>query len=326
VEVRARITAADEPRVVCITRDVSERHRAEETLREAYALLAALVEGTTDHVFVKDAEARYALINPAGARFMGRPIAEILGRHDRELFPPEVAESIAARDTRVLETGETFTFETESWIAGEPRTFSATKGPIRNERGEITGLFGIMREITRQKRAERRLREQAEELRALSLVDELTGLYNRRGFTTLAQQQLATARRLGKKVALLFVDLDGLKPINDHFGHEAGDRALVAAADLLRACFRESDVIGRLGGDEFSVAAMEVSPGVVEVFSRRLERALAAFNASSNEPWMLAFSMGSVEFDPGAPQSLAELLQRADELMYAQKRARRVAR
>lgn len=329
VEVRARIVDRGdgaEPKIVCVTRDVTERQQSEQSLREAFALLSALVEGTTDHVFVKNFEGRYALVNEAAARFMGRPVASILGKTDRDLFPPEVAERVLERDHYVLETGRTITYETESWVEGAPRAWSATKGPMRDERGAVSGLFGVMREITEQKRAERLLQEQAEELRSLSLVDELTGLYNRRGFVTLAQQQLATARRLGKKVVLLFVDLDGLKPINDQFGHEAGDRAIAAAAGLLRACFRESDVIARLGGDEFAVAAMEVSPGAAGAFGTRLEHARGEFNARSGERWELAFSLGAVESDPGQQQALADLLRRADEEMYAQKRLRRLRR
>ena len=328
VEARTLLTPADDgpPRIVCITRDIGERRGAEQALRETYALLTALVEGTTDHVFVKTLDGRYALINQAGASFMQRRVDEILGRTDRELFPADVAERIAERDRAVIERGETITFETETHVDGEPHVFSGTKGPMRDAAGTITGLFAIMREITEQKNAERKLREQAEELRALSLVDELTGLYNRRGFTTLAQQQLATARRLGKKLVLLFADLDGLKPINDQFGHEAGDRAIVAAAGLLRACFRESDVIGRMGGDEFAVAAMEISPGSGASFAGRLDHALATYNERSPEHWEVSFSVGMVEFDPAHPHSLDELLRQADEQMYARKRARRRAR
>ncbi len=101
----------------------------------------------------------------------------------------------------------------------------------------------------------------AEELRNLSLTDELTGLHNRRGFITLSQQQIRQAKRTKKEMLLLFVDLDGLKKINDGFGHSEGDRALFAVAALLRETFRDSDIVARIGGDEFAVLAMETENG-----------------------------------------------------------------
>lgn len=161
-------------------------------------------------------------------------------------------------------------------------------------------------------------------VRAMALVDELTGLYNRRGFLTLARQQLQVADRLEKRMSQTFVDLDGLKWINDTFGHPEGDRSLIETADLLRDTFRESDIIARIGGDEFVVLAFEAPGTSTELFAARLKRALAGRNAPPERRYPLALSMGVACYDPAIPCAIDELVQRADQLMYADKRTKRL--
>jgi diguanylate cyclase (GGDEF)-like protein len=160
-----------------------------------------------------------------------------------------------------------------------------------------------------------------EELRALSLVDDLTGLNNRRGFLTLAQQQIKMARRNKRELVLLFVDMDDFKHINDRHGHQQGDVALQRAARVLRATFRDSDIIARLGGDEFVVLAADTgtSASIVE----RLRHELAVRNESDGLPYTLSFSVGAARFDPEDPPTIEELLHTADSMLYEQKRQRR---
>ena len=165
------------------------------------------------------------------------------------------------------------------------------------------------------------LREQ-EQLRALSLVDELTGLYNRRGFLTLAQQQLKLANRTKRGMLLLFADLDDLKGINDTLGHHEGDLALIQTANTLKDAFRESDIIGRIGGDEFAVLAIGASKESAEILTTRLQERLEARNAKANPRYKLSLSAGIAYYDPECPCSIDELLARADRLMYEQKRGK----
>jgi len=159
-------------------------------------------------------------------------------------------------------------------------------------------------------------------LRSLALTDELTSLLNRRGFFTLAEQHLKTARRTRTAVWLAAADLDGLKPINDTYGHEEGDRAISGAAAVLRATFRESDLLARLGGDEFVVLATNVDPTSAEILRSRLRQHLDAHNAREPRPYVLSLSLGLVRGDPER-DTLAELLAHADRELYEQKRARR---
>ena len=178
-------------------------------------------------------------------------------------------------------------------------------------------------DITERWALEAQLRQQAEELRNLSLTDELTGLYNRRGLLMLAEQQLKTAQRTHSKTVVLVGDLDGLKVINDTWGHEAGSEALVATAAVLRATFRESDLLARWGGDEFVVVATGSDRADIAALRERLDAQLAAYNTTGNSPYPLAMSVGVVVNDPAAPCALATLLARADALMYEHKRQRR---
>lgn len=160
-------------------------------------------------------------------------------------------------------------------------------------------------------------------LRAMSLVDELTGLYNRRGFLTLARQQIKMSDRMGRRVTSIFVDLDGLKAINDSFGHLEGDQALVETAELLRETFRDSDIIARIGGDEFVVLALENNGANAETWTRRLAENLRHANTSPARRFPLSVSMGVAYYDPAFPCALEDLLARADNLMYAEKRRKR---
>lgn len=162
------------------------------------------------------------------------------------------------------------------------------------------------------------------QLRAMSLADELTGLYNRRGFMTLVKQHLKVAARTKIGKYLLFVDLDGLKSINDTLGHQEGDKALVDAANILKETFRDSDIIARIGGDEFTVFL--TTGANVDILPSRLQKNLDSHNKKRMNPYNLSMSVGLACYDPEKPCSLDELLSRADALMYEQKQKKKSAK
>src|SRR5262249_41365724 len=139
---------------VCLAQDISERKRAQEALTLSHSLLNAVVEGTSDAVFVKDCQGRYLMINAAGARFVGRPVDEILGKDDLALFTPDTAQAIMRLDREVMTSGQTRTAEETGTAAGVTRTFLATKGVYRDAHGKVIGLIGIARDITEMKRLE----------------------------------------------------------------------------------------------------------------------------------------------------------------------------
>ncbi len=173
-------------------------------------------------------------------------------------------------------------------------------------------------------RSQRRHRRLTDKLAELSLTDELTGLYNRRGFMTLGEQQLRLADRLAQRFVLIFADLDGMKEVNDRYGHREGDRLLVLAAEILRRVFRSSDIVGRLGGDEFGVIALGTPGETIDGVLGRLAGEVDRVNAGGEgRPWRLSFSVGVAGLDPGRAESLEALLGLADEAMYRQKAAKK---
>jgi two-component system cell cycle response regulator len=162
-------------------------------------------------------------------------------------------------------------------------------------------------------------------LRSLSLIDDLTGLYNRRGFTDLGEQYLKLARRSGRGVTMVYLDLDRFKTINDSLGHHVGDRALLRVADILRATFRRSDIIARLGGDEFGVLALEAADESSELLVQRLRERVVEFNRSSPEPYQLSVSIGMAHHDDDLRVRLEDMVAEADSAMYREKHGKRAA-
>ncbi len=168
-------------------------------------------------------------------------------------------------------------------------------------------------------------REQAEQqVRQLSLTDDLTGLLNRRGFLLLAEQAIKTAKRAQADVALIYFDLDGLKFVNDSLGHQAGDRLIASAGQILKTNFRESDLVARIGGDEFTVLA--VGGESPKKMLARLQQAVDRFNAENPTLPALAFSQGTVRSFPESDKPLFQLMAEADALMYQEKRIHRQQR
>jgi len=164
------------------------------------------------------------------------------------------------------------------------------------------------------------------ELLNLALVDDLTGLSNRKGFLSLARHHVQLALRLEKAFLVGFIDLDGLKQINDTFGHQEGNRALVDTANVLRDSFRQSDVLARFGGDEFAVLVTEASKERAPTVIQRIEQKLRSLNERPLRRYSLAVSIGLVANDATELPDLERLLQLADEQMYQKKRDKRAAR
>jgi len=177
----------------------------------------------------------------------------------------------------------------------------------------IEVVASYLQRIMAQRRAE-------EEIRTLSITDQLTGLHNRRGFITFADQQLKLSDRTKRVMLLFFTDLDGMKWINDTFGHEEGDRALMDVAAILKETFRSVDIIARMGGDEFAILAIDSTEANSEIFSTRLQERIDAHNQQENRSYCISLSVGCACYNPENSCSLDELIVRADKLMYEHKR------
>jgi diguanylate cyclase (GGDEF)-like protein len=184
-------------------------------------------------------------------------------------------------------------------------------------RGSYGGCLWTFRDVTERELAKRELKE-------LSLVDALTGLHNRRGLNTLSELLLRTALRDGRRVAVYFIDLDGMKPVNDEYGHDVGDQLLRRTADILRKTCRASDILARLGGDEFVVVSALEPPGEHTLLVRIREAEIQHNRARPGLP-TVRMSIGSALSCPEQPATFEELLARADAAMYAEKQRRRGA-
>ena len=186
---------------------------------------------------------------------------------------------------------------------------------VRIEHEGRPAVIGTMVDITSRKQFE-------EALRTLALVDELTGLYNRRGFVTLAERQLSMARRKKHPLVLIAADVDDLKGINDRFGHAVGDQALVAAASVLRQTYREADIVARLGGDEFTVFPLEASAESAPLLIERLETSVQNYNERHKREFTLSLSTGVALLEGELSKDVQQLLAEADSQLYQQKRER----
>jgi diguanylate cyclase (GGDEF)-like protein len=171
--------------------------------------------------------------------------------------------------------------------------------------------------------AERKRAEEA--LLQLSLTDDLTALYNRRGFFAFVERHLKTARRSGQSSLLIYADMDGLKAINDTLGHIEGSLAITSVADILRRTFRDADIIARLGGDEFTILAVNSSLDDVDQITSRLRENLLMHNRQADNKYELSVSIGVAHVDPHDNLPLEDLIAAADKLMYEQKRQKKKA-
>ena len=204
---------------------------------------------------------------------------------------------------------------------GDGRLLERDYAPVLED-GQPLGHLWIYRDVTERERA-RSHHGQQRDSGSLSHVDELTGLHNRRGFVDLARAHLDEAVRAQRGMLVIFSDLDGLKQINDRFGHQSGDRALFEFAALLRAAFRERDLVGRLGGDEFVVLVTDASGVSAAELVARLGQRVQQHNVRGRRDFSIAFSTGVSTFDPAEPEPLEVLLSQADARMYAEKRRRK---
>ncbi|MGA7120609.1 MAG: diguanylate cyclase [Polyangiaceae bacterium] len=299
------------------------RHAHAQRIVQRTTLLAGVLGSLPDIVLSVDTEGRVLLANDAalgavGATSAGESTGWTGGAPGLRLpdgetvCPPDQLPLSLALCGKTVHDAEVFV-QAPSEVSG--RLYHFTAAPLRDESGRVTGAVTVGRDITG-------LRATQSDLRQLSDTDELTGAYNRRGFFVAARAKLDAATSLGRTPALVFVDLNELKRINDELGHQEGDRAIADAAEVLRSSFRKSDIVGRLGGDEFVVLAQDAGP-YSHVLRGRLQSALDEFNERSDRPYRLSMSVGLSQQDPTDPVSLEALVEQADKRMYEEKASHR---
>ena len=293
--------------------DITERKQMESKLMESEERYRTAIEHSNDGVALVR-EGRHVYVNQKFLETFGYDtMEEAIGKRLSITVHPDDLEMVAERN-RARESGEPVPLRYEfKGIRkdGIPIYIEISATRVTSQGESVT--LAYFRDVTERKRLE-------EKLRTMSIIDDLTGLYNRRGFLTLAEQQMKLTERTKKDMLLFFADLDKMKQINDTLGHQEGDKALVEIATTLKKVFRESDIIGRMGGDEFAILAIDTSNETREVLMKRLHNYLDDYNRPEGRSYTLSLSIGIAPYDPKKPFSLDELMAQADTLMYEEKR------
>ena len=249
---QAHHPADEEIRLIEQTANLAEialgRSRADQALKESEKLLSDILENVTAYIYMKDTQGRYLFANRLLRERFAAPIEEIVGYDDNKFFDADTAAEMRKDDLRVLQHGETLQAEETipNMLTGVTQVFMTVKIPLMHEDGSIHALCGISTDISERKDIEEHMQHMAQ-------YDALTHLPNRALFNDRLQQAIAAAQRNKAHLALMFIDLDKFKPVNDTYGHGVGDLLLKDVALRIQDCLRESDTAARIGGDEFVI-------------------------------------------------------------------------
>jgi len=280
-------------------------------------LFRQIVENGHVPMVVTDLDATIRYVNDEFCRLTGYGPEELIGQKPSLLKSGKTPDSVYQDMWQTISRGDPWHGELiNKRKNGNFYTELICISPMRNDLGASRGYIGIWVDISRQKVKE-------EEMRILSVTDPLTGLFNRRGFVTHAVQAMKVARREQTAFQLLMMDIDGLKKINDEYGHQAGDDIIKRAADVLRAAFRDCDILARLGGDEFAAVLLRADAASLVLIRNRLFEKIAADNSSHLKPYSLNLSFGAAAFDPQKTISLEHLMQTADQALYRSKSSKK---
>lgn len=270
----------------------------------------ALMDSTKDSVYLLDRVGKLLFVNQAHLDRLGLGEHQVVGRYYQEVHSAEEWAATEIALNRVLRSTLPMDEEYQSPRDGGYYLRSIT--PVQDDKGRFSAVLVASKDISERRHLEDRMRDWAQH-------DELTGLRNRRGFLVLAEQQISVARRLGRRLLVLFMDMDNLKTINDTLGHEQGNAAIQEIAQVLRETFRETDILARVGGDEFAVLAFESTAGYADALQSRLLRTVLDHNAKTGRCFDVALSVGAIIWDPTSEQTIEDVLAIADKQMYEAK-------
>lgn len=300
-----------------VRHEESRKRDAELALRLSEARYRDLINRMPMILCELTPEGETLFVNDGVYRITGYRPQDLIGQNWWTVLGAEKVEGQIARVEAAVRAGDVSEFEMALETRnGDAFTVAWNSANRYRQGGDLANIVLIGMDVSERVR----LRE---ELRLMAVRDELTSLNNRRGFMTLAEQQLLLAAREKRAMLLLFIDLDGLKSINDQLGHADGDDAIRDMAEIMRRTFRGSDVLARLGGDEFVVLVNETPKFTGDYIQERIRKQISEFNKSADKTYRLQASMGVTRYDPENPATIEALLSEADTLMYQQKQTKR---
>ncbi|MCP2731629.1 CHASE2 domain-containing protein [Limnofasciculus baicalensis] len=309
---------------------ISQLAYIQEELKRSKEFLHTVIDTIPDPVFVKDKKHRWIILNPAYCNFVGYSLKTLMGKSDYDIFPPEEATAFWSHDELVFQTGTAQENE-EQLTDSQGKTYLiATKKSLHKDAAGNIFLVGVIRDITERKRTEEELRRSnielklsEDRLRYIAYHDPLTSLGNRKYFQENLTQSLDWSRSQHQLLALLFLDLDGFKKVNDTLGHDIGDELLKAVADRLKNSLRSSDIVSRLGGDEFTV----ILPGIPEAkyagkVAKKIGEAISEDYYLEGHKVQVTTSIG-ISLFPLDGETEEMLIKKADTAMYHAKKSGR---
>lgn len=298
--------------VICSAVDITEQKRSAAEVEKSRAELEQIFNTAANGMRVVGTDYTILRANTTFYELTGLTEQEVVGKKCYESFAGVACKTEQCPLFRIARGVQLVQAEVTKFLpSGRKMECLVTSKPYHDQNGKLIGIIEDFKDITRYKEMEENLRE-------IAITDELTGLFNRRGFLTLAEKQLGNALRAEHEMFLIFADLDNMKEINDTLGHETGDLALATAASLLRTTFRQADILARLGGDEFAVfISCKPETDSEQAILARLEENISLENRDGDLPFTLAISFGVVRLQEN--ETLGQVMIRADGLMYDSK-------
>ena len=299
---------------VCgISTDITAEKKLREQVTAQNHLLDTLLNSVGAHVYIKDSERTFLYVNDRTADFFGDKAENIIGKKDIDILPEVIAEHFYQSDKEVFNTNKKIVLEEATQNeTGETSHFISTKVPY-NRPNQLPALIGFSSDVTE-------LFNLKEEFKLLANTDPLTNLYNRRFFISQAIREFQRAKRYALAMTLISIDIDHFKKINDQHGHPVGDEVLIAVAEQLKSSLRGSDILARIGGEEFSILLPETTIDSAIVFAERLKETQSRLGITGNWPGQINLSLSiGVSSLLTSDQTFDSLFSRSDKALYQAK-------
>ncbi len=304
-----------------IVRDITDRKRAEEARRDSELKYRTLVENTHDFVFMVDREGLFTYVNPNLENITGYSLSDLKGQPFTFVIAPDEKKAIIDRFRKGIRVNASLPYET-GLINKEGKRVAVEflTSNLCDSTGEVTGRFGVGRDITKRKESEALLQESENRYRELSIIDDLTQLYNSRHFYQQLQMEIDRVDRYGQPLTLLLLDLDDFKQFNDTYGHIEGDQVLSRFGQVVKRCLRQTDSAYRYGGEEFTILLPMTTSGDGAVTAERIRAELKEeiFSPVSGKDVYITVSIGLAQYK--SQEDMKAFVNRVDQLMYQAKK------